>query len=58
MFSAQSVKTIVFISPDDAAGILFMIFIIFIISKSPELESSRAAPTLGSARAGGHDDSS
>ena len=51
-FPAQSVKTVVVINPNDAPGILS------IINKFPELESSRAAPTPGSTRAGGHDDGS
>ena len=49
---APSVKTIVFIIPNDAPGILS------IIIKFPESDSSRAAPTLGSTRARGHDDGS
>ena len=52
IFWPKSVKTIVFINPNDAPGIRS------IINKFPELESSRAAPTLGSTRARGHDDGS
>ena len=50
MFQPKSVKTIVFLNPNDASGILSA------SSKFLESESSRAAPTLGSARAVGHDD--
>ena len=52
IFRPKTVNTIVFIDPNDAPGILS------IINKFPDLESSRAATTLGSIRAGGHDDNS
>ena len=48
----NTVKAIVFISPNDSSGILLL------VTQLPELESSRAAPTLAYALARGHDDGS
>ena len=59
MFQPQSFKIIVFINPNYASGILSIIPIcVVLIPKFQEVDSSRAAPTLGSTRARGHDDGS